>query len=97
MKAFKDFGIVSEARAFVGDKIKIAKLLNTTIEVHAFKIENSKVNSRLCLYLQIEHKGEKKVVFTGSTVLIDQIQKVPEDGFPFRTIIVQEDERYSFT
>jgi hypothetical protein len=41
--------------------------------------------------------GEKRVVFTGSTILIDTIKQVPKEKFPFETIIVKENEYYEFT
>ena len=97
MNKFKDFNIKVQSNAFVGDKIKISKILNRTISVHAFKVENSKYNAGKCLYMQIELSGTKHIVFTGSLILIDSIQKVPSTGFPFETIIIEENEMYQFT
>lgn len=97
MKNFKDFGIKTESNSFTGDKIKISKILNRQITVHNYKIEDSKHNAGKCLNLQIELNGTKHVVFTGSVVLADQIIKIPEDGLPFSTIIVEENDRYQFT
>lgn len=84
----------------VGDKIKIAKVLNREITVHDFRLEDSKFDknkSGKCLHLQISITGEKHVVFTGSDVLIDLIQQVPKSEFPFTTIIVKEGEHFEFT
>lgn len=97
MKTFKDFGIKIETNAFIGDKIKISKILNRQIVVHAYKIEKSKYNTGKCLYLQIDLNGTKHIVFTGSNILMDAIQQVPSSGFPFRTTIVEENEMYQFT
>ncbi len=97
MIKFKDLGIKAESKAFTGDKIKMAKVLNKTITVKAFKIVTSKYEGKGdCLHLHIEFKGEEHVVFTGSTVLMDMIRKVPEDKFPFETEIVQENGRLEF-
>lgn len=68
------------------------------ISVLHFKIEpsNKKEGTDL-LTLQIEKSGEKRVVFTGSKVMIDQIKRVPEEKFPFTTTITNENEYYEFT
>lgn len=99
MNAFKDFQITSSRVAFTGDKIKIDRILNREIVVHDYKIEKSKFEkaSGKCLFLQIEIGQTKHVVFTGSTGLMDQIEKVPRDKLPFKTTIVKENERFEFT
>lgn len=84
---------------FIGDKIKISKVLNQEIIVHKYKINKSKfenTNSGKCLQLQIELKGEKYVLFTGSKVLAETIQEVPNEGLPFKTIITKEGEIFQF-
>ncbi len=96
MNSFKQFGITSTQQAFTGDKIKISKVLNRQIIVHSHKVENSKYTGK-CLYLQIELAGTKYVVFTGSKNLMDMMDKIPSNGFPFTATIVQENERYEFT
>jgi len=98
MKTFKDFGIKINIQAFTGDKLKMNKILNREITVLDYHIEDSKYGSnKKCLYLQIEINETKYVVFTGSVVLTDTIQKVPKNEFPFKTTIVKEDERFEFT
>lgn len=97
MKKFSDLGITTDINSFTGDKIKISKILNIPIIVHDFKIEKSKHNTGDCLYLQISIEKEKRVVFTGSTVLIDTIKKVPKEEFPFQTTIIKQTEYFEFT
>ena len=101
MKKFSQFNIETPANGFEGDKIKMSKILNREIVVHHYKIEGSKVfNQRgtgKCLHLQISLNGQKHVVFTASSGLINAIQLVPEDGFPFATTIIEENERFLFT
>lgn len=99
MKKFSDFGIKAKSNRFVGDKIKMMKVLNQEIIVHAYRINKSKFensSSDKCLHLQIEHKGEKHVLFTGSKILAETIQQVPEDSFPFATTITKEGETFQF-
>ncbi len=64
-----------------------------------YMIKDSKFgkNNEKCLYLQIEFKGRKHVIFTGSIVLLEMIQKVPKSDFPFKTIIIKEDEHFEFS
>ncbi len=98
MKRFKDFGIKTPLQSFQGDKIKISRILNREIQVHDYRIENSKYGeNNKCLYMQISVGDTKHVLFTGSVVLIETIQQVPKDEFPFLTTIIRENERFEFT
>ena len=101
MNKFSEFNIKVTEKGFQGDKIKISKIIDKEIEVHQYKITDSKVfrdrDTGKCLQLQISINGQMHVVFTGASGLIEQIQKVPESGFPFTTVIIEENERYKFT
>ncbi len=99
MKSFKEFGIKATSQTLVGDKIKIERVLNRLITVHDFRVVESKYDkgNGKCLHLQVELDDTKRVIFTGSSVLIDLIQQVPKGEFPFQTTIVKDDGRYEFT
>ena len=101
MNNFKSFNISAPAKGFEGDKIKMTKILNREIVVHDYKVEDSKVfrdrGTGKCLHLQISICGEIHIVFTSASGLIDVIQRIPKDGFPFTTTIVQDGERFLFT
>jgi len=100
MKAFSQFGIRSESQRFVGDKIKIVRILNRKITVIDYRIEESKFQQGggdKCLHMQIELDGTKHVVFTGSRNLAEVIQKIPKADFPFTTTIVKDNDMYEFT
>lgn len=88
-------------KGFEGNKIKIKKILGREIAVYAFKLGDSKVftekGSCMCLCLQIAIDDEMRVVFTSASRLIEIIQKVQENGFPFTTTIIEENDRYIFT
>ena len=90
-------------KGFEGDKIKMEKILNREIVVHAYKLEESKVKvyrdrgSDKCLYLQISFNNEMYVIFTSSSCLIEAIRQIPADKFPFITIIIKENQRLRFT
>ena len=100
MKEFSQLGIKSDNKRFVGDKIKMSRILNRKITVEKFKVEDSKYQKDgfdKCLHMQIKLQGNDHVVFTGSRNLIEMIQQVPADAFPFSTTIVKENEMYEFT
>lgn len=98
MKSFKDFGITPTLKNFVGDKIKIDRIVNREIIVHEFRLQDSKFEKGhgKCLHLQIEINGTKHVVFTGSSVLMDMIQKVPQSEFPFKATIEKFNDHFEF-
>jgi UDP-N-acetyl-D-mannosaminuronic acid transferase (WecB/TagA/CpsF family) len=98
MTAFKDLGITAKPNSFVGDKIKLDKIINQEITVHAFKIDKStkKENSDY-LTIQFERNETKYVVFTGSKILMQMINEVPADKFPFKTTIVKNNDYPEFT
>lgn len=99
MKSFSDFNIKPQSKGFEGDKIKIERIINKQIIVHDFKIENSKYEkgNGKCLYMQISVDNDKRVLFSGSSNLMDLIQQVPQTDFPFKATIIKENERYYFT
>jgi hypothetical protein len=95
---FRDLGIKSTENTFTGKKIDMDDILNVEIVVDAFKIQDStKKKGTMYLTLQIEKEETKRVVFTGSKNLMDLINQVPEDKFPFRTTIRKNDKRLDFT
>lgn len=99
MHSFKDFGIVSKNKGFEGDKIRMDKILNRQIVVENFKIDESKFKDKgsgKLLTIQIIIDNTKRIVFTGSLNLMDMIQQVPNDKFPFMTTIVKENDQYNF-
>jgi hypothetical protein len=98
MNNFSDFDIKPEVKVFIGEKIAVKKILNIPIKVINFKIEPSKKKEGTdLLTLQIEKGTEKRIVFSGSNVLINQIKRVPEDRFPFTTTIKNDNDYYEFT
>jgi hypothetical protein len=100
VKQFKDFGIITSSKSFTGDKIKISRLLNRKIIVEDFKIANSNYTEKgngKCLHLQIVVDGTRHVTFTGSGVLQQQIEQISRSNFPFETVIVKNNDSFSFT
>ncbi len=92
---FSDFA--DESKAFDGDKKKLDDTLNQEILLIDFKVKDSKqrIGSK---YLTIQFKISDKVfiTFTGSNVLINQLEKY-KDNLPFYTIIKRIDKYYTLT
>lgn len=100
MKKFADLGIVIKHDEFIGDKIKIDKIINREIVLCDFKIDESKYkdnNNKKCLTLQIELNGEKKIVFTGSKILLQAVEQVNKEDLPVTCTIITENGMYKFT
>lgn len=96
MNSFSEFDIKPAVKPFSGEKIDVQKLLNVEIVIEAFKVEPSKYKKDECLYMQIRHKGEQRVIFIGSKYLIQMIRQVPVDKFPFKATIISENKTLLF-
>lgn len=99
MNKFSDLGIKPPCDTMTGDKIKISKILNCEIIVTNYKIDDSKFQknkSGKCLCIQIEIENEKRIVFTGSDILINMISQVDKKDLPFNCKIVKEGEHFEF-
>ena len=80
-----------------GDKIKISDILGKEIEVIGYKICDSKQKlGTKMLTLQFKLDGEERVLFTGSSVLIEQIEEYGHE-IPFLTVIQKVNRFYTFT
>lgn len=96
MHKFSDFADVD---VNVGDKIKIDDIVDKPIQVMSYRISDSKFrkpNCDKCLTLQIKYNGEDRVVFTGSSVLMRQVEQY-KDKLPFETVILKSDRFYTFS
>ena len=104
------FGDISEKVTLDGDKVKIDDTLNNEIIVTGFYISSSKYKgkgsdycSKVQFYFADDESKEKKVFFSGSSVIKDQLEdmekRLLEKGLPmlFRTIVKKVGNYYSFT
>lgn len=100
IKRFSDLGITVTNKKFVGEKIRLAKVIGIEILVHAYYIKPSKYPERgsdKCLWLQISVDGKKYVAFSIAKILMESIVKIPEDSFPFLTTVINTNDFYEFT
>lgn len=96
-KKFSDFA--REVKPLDGSKVKIEEIINREILVIDFKVRDSryeKKEANECLTIQFDMGGVKHILFTGSKVLIDQIQKYKSE-LPFSTVIKKIDKYYTFS
>jgi len=97
IKRFSDFA--EEDGPLEGDKVKIETILNQEILILGYKVKKSKYkkeNSEQCLTVQFEIDGHKRIFFTGSNVLMDQIEKYAGE-IPFLATVKKIDKYYTFS
>ena len=95
MKRFSDFASAEEV--MTGEKVKIEEILDQEIKVLGCKVADSKFKAGTkVLTLQFSLNGEKRVLFTGSNVLIEQAEKY-KDEMPFLTTIKKVDKFFTFS
>ncbi len=97
MKKFSDFA--TEEVLLIGDKVKIEDILGKEIIITGYRIRESKFNDRdhgKCITIQFTVDGIQKILFTGSEVLMNQIEKYKEE-IPFSTIIIKNQRYYTFS
>jgi hypothetical protein len=96
---FSDFN--TNHKVFDGKKISIETILNNEILIKAFKIGASKFKTKEYATIQFNYKNpennnENYIVFTGSGVVIDQLNQNKEH-LPFFTIIRKIDKYYTLS
>lgn len=95
IKRFSDFS--TEEDVLSGNKIKIKEIIGKEIIVIGYKINPSKYgDNKMVLKLGFKLFEENRVVFTGSKVLIEQIEKY-KDEIPFITKIENNNDFYTLT
>lgn len=96
-KKFTDFA--HEEVPLAGAKMKINNILNREIFVTGCRIKTSKFRENgtsKCLTLQFELDDQKYVLFTGSSILIEQIEKYHHE-IPFVATIKKIDRYYTLS
>ena len=91
---FSDFA--TEDKPLEGEKKKLDGILNVEILIIGFKIGKSKYKDENYLTLQFDINNNKYILFTGSVVLSDQMQKY-QDEIPFYTKIKKIKNYYIMT
>jgi len=79
-----------------GDKKKLSEILGKEILVLAFRIGRSKFRDRNYVTIQFENSGIRYVVFTGSEVLMEQLER-HHAQLPFYATIVKRGSYFSLS
>lgn len=98
MNKFSDFNIGYESK-FVGPKVDAKRFFDKEIFVDGYKINESRFKKRgdeKYMLIQVEFEEKKYVIQTESSGLMNQIKRVPEDGFPFIAKIKNNSGAYYF-
>ena len=97
---YKKFGDFAKESAILdGNKLSMSEIINREILIIGYRLAESKYsknNNPKCLTLHVELDGKRFVVFTGSVILIEQIEKY-KDEIPFLATIKQIDKYYTFS
>jgi len=96
MERFHEFA--EESGPLDGDKVRIDDVLNKELIITGYKIKESKYpkSGPKCLTLQVVLDDKKYVLFTGSVVLLEQMEKY-QDHLPFIATIQKIDRYYTLT
>lgn len=94
MKKFSDFATGNTS--LTGNKIKLDDILEKEIVIKGYKIADSKYNEGQVLTLQFNLEDKEYIIFTGSSVLINQTEKYKEE-IPFITKIEKINKFYTFS
>lgn len=94
-ESFSDFA--QSRMPMPGIKKRIGQIIDKEIMIVDFRVMDSKhrQNSK-CLQIQFVLDGEVCVAFTGSVVLLDQIQ-FSKDKIPFKTKINRNDNYFTLS
>ena len=79
-----------------GEKMKLADILDKEILVTGYAVHKSKFKDEMYLTLQFEFEDVKRVLFTGSGVLTNQIE-THADKIPFLTAVKNFGKYFAFT
>jgi hypothetical protein len=60
MNKYSDFGIETKNNGFLGDKIRVKKILGKEIVIHAYKVEPTKHFNKSDNYLSIQIEIKEK-------------------------------------
>lgn len=97
MERFGDF-VDNDEKPFSGDKVRLNDLINKELIILRYKVRPSKYKDKSdrCATVQFKYdeNGEEKIFFTGSSVIISQLEKYNEK-LPFLACIKHIDRYYT--
>jgi len=98
MKQFSE--ISKEEPRLEGDKVKLDDILNQEIIIHGFTLAHSSFSkNKSGQYITVQFskpESQKQIFFSGSDVLIDQLQRYKAD-IPFSVVIKKVNKYYTLS
>lgn len=94
MKKYSDFA--KNHNILDGKKLSILEIINIEVLLIGYRLADSKYGKNKCLTLHIELDGVRYIIFTGSTILTEQVESYKEE-IPYLTTIKKIDKYYTFT
>jgi hypothetical protein len=91
---FSDFA--NEDIVLDGAKVPIDSILNTEILITGFRLGSSKYQEGRYVTIQFVVDNERRIVFTGSQVVADQVQRYQEH-IPFLTTVKKINRYYTLS
>lgn len=97
MVKFSEF-VEDDEKPIEGEKVSITNILNKEIVITKYKVRNSKYNCDKCATVQFYEESDerKRIFFTGSAVIIEQLEKYGEK-IPFMTTVTKIDKYFTLT
>lgn len=92
--SFSDFS--HEEEPLEGKKRRVDEVLNARILITDFRVAGSKYNERNYATIQFKNGDDTYVVFTGSEVLINQMERY-KDKIPFYSTIVKQGRYFTLS
>ena len=97
VKRFSDFA--EPSYLLEGEKKRLPDILDKEIKVVAYRINNTKLRDAKndkCMTVQFELDGQKHIFFTGSMVLMEQLQRY-DKNLPFMATVTKVGKCFSFS
>jgi hypothetical protein len=98
LKRFSDF---AQDGPLDGDKMRIEEIIGREIIIRNYRIKSSRFqdNSSKYLTIQFSFQGDEKryIVFTGSAVIADQLERNADGNMPFFATIRRIGKYFSLT
>lgn len=99
MVKFSEF-VEDDEKPIEGEKVSITNILNKEIVITKYKVRNSKYkdrcDKRATVQLYEESDERKRIFFTGSAVIIEQLEKYGEK-IPFMATVTKIDKYFTLT
>lgn len=96
MLEYPSFSDFATDESLIGEKIQIEKILNKKVLITKYRTSKSKFKESNYTTIQFKYEDKLYVIFTGSDVLIRQLEKY-KDKLPFNATIIKIGKYYTLS